>query len=98
MDQRRVIFAILLMVYRSKNALREGFVTGCYFIMVFAARFALEFFKTPQASYEEGLSIHVGQYLSLPFVVLGLGLLAYAMSSRKELASDSSPDAEGAAK
>jgi hypothetical protein len=45
----------------------------------FASRFALEFFKVPQAAYEAGFSISVGQYLSVPFVCLGLLLVIIAI-------------------
>jgi len=72
------IFAVLLSIYRRGVRLRDGLLTGLYFMFVFTARFALEFFKTPQATYEAGYSIHVGQYLSLPFVLAGLLLLAIA--------------------
>jgi prolipoprotein diacylglyceryl transferase len=72
------IFAVMLWLYRSKRATTEGVLTGTYLVTVFAARFALEFFKTPQAAYEAGNVISVGQYLSLPFLFAGLVLLALA--------------------
>jgi prolipoprotein diacylglyceryltransferase len=72
------IFAVMLWLYRSKRASAEGVLTGTYLVTVFAARFALEFFKTPQAAYEAGNVISVGQYLSLPFLFAGLALLARA--------------------
>ena len=69
------IFFAMLWLYRSKRAMRDGALTGWYLTLVFSARFALEFFKTPQAVYETGDAISVGQYLSVPFVIGGVILL-----------------------
>jgi len=71
------IFAILWTTYRT-GVRRDGMLTGLYFTLVFGARFLLEFFKTAQATYEQDGSIYVGQYMSLPFVALGLALLIRA--------------------
>jgi phosphatidylglycerol:prolipoprotein diacylglycerol transferase len=67
---------VLLTVYRRFRTLRDGWLTGLYFVLVFSSRFVLEYFKTPQADYEQGMAIHIGQYLSLPFVLLGIVLMA----------------------
>lgn len=74
-----LIFLVLLAVYRrhGKNT-PYGLLTGIFFASVFLARFALEYFKTAQAAYEAGFSISVGQWLSVPFFVIGLGLIANA--------------------
>lgn len=72
------IFIVLLQVYRRKRVTGNGTLTGFYLILVFTARFALEFLKTPQATYEDGYAISVGQYLSVPFVVVGAILLLRA--------------------
>jgi len=44
-----------------------------------AVRIAAEFFKVPQAAYEVGQVFSVGQWLSVPFVVLGIGMVLRAM-------------------
>ena len=36
-----------------------GFLFGLFLVLIFSARFALEFFKTPQAAYEAGNLITV---------------------------------------
>jgi prolipoprotein diacylglyceryltransferase len=53
---------------------------GLFLVLVFSARFLLEFLKTRQAAYEASQALSVGQWLSLPFVVLGLMLLARLFS------------------
>lgn len=80
-----LIFLVLLAIYRrgGKNT-PHGLLTGIFFASVFLARFALEYFKTPQATYETGFTVSVGQWLSVPFFMIGLGLVAYALRpSRK---------------
>ena len=72
-----IIFVLLIPVYRRRgNGSGQGMLLGMFLILVFSARFLLEFLKTRQAAYEAGLALSVGQWLSLPFVVLGLILLA----------------------
>ena len=69
------IFFAMLWLYRSKRATTDGALTGLYLTLVFSSRFGLEFFKTPQAAFEADNAISVGQYLSVPFVIVGLILL-----------------------
>lgn len=72
----------MLTVYRryGKNT-PYGLLTGIFFASVFLVRFVVEYFKTPQAAYESGFSVSVGQWLSVPFFVIGLGLSVYALRS-----------------
>lgn len=71
-----VIFAILFRVYRRSAAPpRPGMLLGLFLLLVFSARFLLEFVKTPQAAYEGQLALSVGQLLSVPFILTGLALL-----------------------
>ncbi|WP_018608598.1 prolipoprotein diacylglyceryl transferase [Uliginosibacterium gangwonense] len=77
-----IIFAILGATYwRKRRQTPQGMLVGWYMVMVFGARFFLEFFKTAQASYDEGLAISVGQYLSLPFMLAGVVLVVRAITS-----------------
>jgi prolipoprotein diacylglyceryl transferase len=82
------IFLVMLWLYRTKRATANGVLTGTYLALVFSARFGLEFFKTPQAVYEAGNAISVGQYLSLPFVVVGIALLIRAHRNRPGVAKE----------
>ena len=74
-----LIFVVLLMVYRRRESRsREGLLLGLFFLLVFTARFMLEFLKTPQAEYEAGFALSVGQMLSVPFILVGIGLIVRA--------------------
>lgn len=50
----------------------SGLLLGWFLLLVFSARMAMEFFKTPQATYEAGQFVSVGQWLSVPFVLAGV--------------------------
>jgi prolipoprotein diacylglyceryltransferase len=44
-------------------------------IILFSLRFIDEFFKMNQESFEDGLILNMGQWLSIPFVLAGVLLL-----------------------
>lgn len=73
-------FGVLMYLYwrtRSKN--RPGLILGVFFVMIFAARFFIEFIKEDQEAFESGMMLNMGQWLSIPFVVGGLFLIVRAM-------------------
>ncbi len=75
-----IIFVLLILVYRRKeNDPRHGMLLGLFLVSVFFARFMLEFLKTRQAAYEASQMLSVGQWLSIPFVVLGFILLVRSL-------------------
>lgn len=70
------IFLILLLLYRKyRERTPRGLLMGLFFIMVFSARFVLEFFKLRQAAFAENLPLSVGQMLSIPLVIIGIIIL-----------------------
>jgi phosphatidylglycerol:prolipoprotein diacylglycerol transferase len=72
-------FLMLFGIYkRQGDKTPQGLLLGCFFLLVFSARLVIEFFKEPQASYEAGQWLSVGQYLSLPFMALGVFFLVRA--------------------
>ena len=74
-----LVGAILWAVIRLDRALlRPGYLTGLFLALVFGSRFLLEPWKTAQAAYEAGQAISVGQWLSVPFIVLGTVLIVRA--------------------
>ena len=57
------------------NAGPEGYLFGRFFIFIFGTRFFMEFFKEEQTLYETGSALNMGQWLSIPAVLLGFYLL-----------------------
>jgi prolipoprotein diacylglyceryl transferase len=74
-----LLFFILLYLWNlKKEKTQEGLLTGIFMIFVFTLRFFYEFLKENQSSFENGLSLNMGQILSIPAVLFGLGVLWYA--------------------
>lgn len=70
-----LIFLLLWLLYRVKGPrLRPGLSVGIFLALVFTARFIIEFFKERQATHTADSVLSMGQWLSLPIVLLGLGL------------------------
>ena len=68
-----VIFLILMLVYYRKNGKpKEGLLLSLFLLMVFTARFFIEFLKEPQVGFEVNMTLNLGQWLSLPFMAAGL--------------------------
>lgn len=76
------IFILLFMLFRTPKKHQTGFIFGLFLALVFIARFIIEFYKTPQAAYEAGNLITVGQWLSVPFVITGILLLLWSYEKR----------------
>ena len=75
------LFALLMWMYWKRNAeKRPGLLFGVFFIALFTSRFLIEFVKNPQEAFEVGMTLNMGQLLSLPFIAIGIGLVCYACS------------------
>ncbi len=69
-------FATLMYLYWKTTAKDKlGYLLGVFFVMVFTARFFIEFVKENQEAFEEGMTLNMGQWLSIPFVLIGLFLI-----------------------
>ncbi len=80
------IFIAVLIVYRKQKDIRGyGFFTGLFFSLYFTARFILEFFKKTQSEMlTDGRAVSMGQWLSIPLVILGLYLIYRARNKPAE--------------
>ena len=75
------LFGVLMWMYWKRNAeKRPGLLFGVFFIWLFVGRFLIEFVKNPQEAFEVGMTLNMGQLLSIPFILLGIGLVCYACS------------------
>ena len=67
------LFILLLFLYLTRiEKLKQGFMMGVLMVIIFGSRFFIEFVKTPQESFAPILSLNMGQWLSIPVVLLGL--------------------------
>jgi prolipoprotein diacylglyceryltransferase len=53
----------------------RGFFFGLCLTLIFTFRFFIEFLKENQVSFEDGMSLNMGQWLSIPFVIIGLAVI-----------------------
>jgi len=80
-----LIFIMLYFTYYKANAKpRQGLLFGLFLTGVFAARFIIEFVKEPQVEFEKGMSLNMGQLLSIPFVLAGIGFITYSYINRSK--------------
>lgn len=56
----------------------RGWFIGIFFIVCFGMRSLIEFIKEPQVAFEEEMTFDMGQLLSVPFILAGIGFLVYA--------------------
>lgn len=74
-------FLLLWWMYHKTEApRRRGLLFGVALIGIFLTRFFIEFVKVNQVAFEEGMSLNMGQWLSLPFVAIGIASVWYALS------------------
>lgn len=78
-----ILFVALLGIYRRlRAATPHGLLLGLFLSAGFTARFFIEFVKMRQAAYGQDNPLSVGQWLSLPVILLGVWLVARALRGR----------------
>lgn len=71
-----IIFLVCIWVYRKKDAkLHNGRLFGYWLIALFGMRFLIEFVKEEQVAFEQGMTLDMGQWLSIPFILGGVVLI-----------------------
>ncbi len=71
-----IFFFVLHWIFFDRKTKRgNGFIFGLFLVMLFGTRFILEFIKIPQVEFENGMILNMGQLLSTPFILGGIGLI-----------------------
>ena len=77
-------FGVNLFLYRRFGLNRgRGVLLGNTLVLVFVARFLIEFIKERQVPFEDQMHLDVGQVLSIPFILLGIFLLVRGLTGWK---------------
>ncbi|HON19086.1 MAG TPA: prolipoprotein diacylglyceryl transferase [Salinivirgaceae bacterium] len=63
----------------------DGLVFGMFLVSLFTMRFLIEYIKEPQVPFETEMSLNMGQWLSLPFIIFGLGLIIFLFYKKSYL-------------
>ncbi|MDO7652057.1 MAG: prolipoprotein diacylglyceryl transferase, partial [Schleiferiaceae bacterium] len=64
-------------------AKREGLLFGLFLVGIFGLRIAIEFIKANQKAFEANMELNMGQWLSIPLVVIGVGLIFRSFNHSK---------------
>lgn len=79
------LFILLFSIWkRRQEQLPAGMLFGIFLIVCFGLRFVYEFIKENQVPFEEGMTLNMGQILSIPLVVTGIIVLLYALRKTKK--------------
>ena len=74
---------VLLLLYKNRiKGLYRGAYMGIFFTVLFGMRFLIEFVKEDQVGFEAGMALNMGQLLSIPFILCGVGLIIYSYKKK----------------
>lgn len=75
-----ITFAVLAWLYYRKDMgrRRPGLLFGVGLVGVFLSRFFIEYIKNPQEGFETNMSLFMGQWLSIPFIIAGIYFIVMA--------------------
>ena len=71
-------FVLMYLYWRTNVKKKMGFIFGAILILIFSARFIIEFVKEVQEPWEAGMALNMGQILSIPFILAGIFMLWYS--------------------
>jgi len=78
---------LMWMYWKRLDKTYRGTFVGIFLIICFGSRFLIEFIKNDQVAFEAGMPLNMGQLLSIPFVLLGIGFLIYAFVRKQPAAA-----------
>ena len=82
-----LVFALLVLMYHKyKAGEKRGLLLGVFLVTVFGFRLFVEFFKDVQVDFEHDMTLNMGQWLSFPFILAGIGFITFAVINRKKTA------------
>jgi len=81
-----IMFFINIYLYkRTKLLQNKGFFFGLTITMIFGFRFFVEFIKEREIEFENLKNLDMGQMLSIPFVIAGIGFMIYSLSKKSNI-------------
>lgn len=78
-----IIAFILWNLYKKGKGIYRGYISGIAMIAIFGVRFLIEFTKENQVEFEEGMTLNMGQILSIPIILVGIYLFYNSRKSRQ---------------
>jgi len=89
-----LLIIMMLLFWKTRARYRPGLLAGVFMLGIGIARFAIEFFREPDAQLADfaartGLSM--GQWLTIPLILTGLIFVLYALRSKPLAAGTAAP-------
>lgn len=80
-----IAFGLLMYLFWKKEAWKKpGYIFGFFLVFIFGARLFVEFYKVGQTARDEVLFLNTGQFLSIPFIIIGIVLIINAIVKFKK--------------
>jgi prolipoprotein diacylglyceryl transferase len=67
-----VFFLLLFLYWKTKTAQKQGMLFGLFLILLWSIRFVVEYVKESQGGFGDNTIFSTGQWLSIPFIAIGL--------------------------
>ena len=78
-----LLFLFLFYLWsRRKKETPDGLLIGLFLVILFTLRFVYEFTKENQVAFEDHMALNMGQWLSIPFVLIGIIVLVRAFRKK----------------
>ncbi len=78
-----IFFILYGMYWRKKGEHIQGVLISLAMILIFTARFFIEFLKEDQVAFEAGMKLNMGQLLSIPFAIAGIAWFWFSLKQKK---------------
>jgi len=80
-----LLLGIVLMIlyWKKLEKVYRGTFVGIFLVVCFGSRFLIEFVKNDQVEFEADMLLNQGQLLSIPFILIGVGFLVYALVNKR---------------
>jgi hypothetical protein len=80
-----ILFIVLFLMWKKdKTNLPPGRIFGVFMIVLWSLRFAYEFLKENQVSFEDELPLNMGQILSIPLAIAGILILIWSFRNQSK--------------
>ena len=85
-----VAMGILLWMYYKHDLCHKqpGLMFGTFLVIIFGSRICIEFLKNVQVEFERNMVFDMGQWLSVPFVLIGIGMIVWSFVNRKKVVAN----------
>ena len=78
----------MIALYKTKREqLKNGFFFGLTLVLIFTARFFIEFIKERQVAFEANMNLDMGQILSIPYILIGIAFIIFGIRKTNKMLS-----------